>query len=73
MNPLEIFADRIEIAGNTDIYLDPCRRLLECSDILVIAENTRHRISVWGQNLSASDYTSEGLHVHGVISSIEFE
>ena len=73
MQSASIFADRMEIHGNTDIYLDRCKRLLECSDLLVLAELGGHRVAVWGHGLTASDYSGGGLHVHGEICSVEFD
>ena len=73
MQPASVFADRMEICGNTDIYFDCCKRLLECSELLVQAELGRHRISVWGHGLTASDFGGGGLHVHGEICTVEFD
>ena len=67
------FSDRMELAGNTDLYFDKCRRLLECSEMLVLAEIGGHKVAVWGQGLTASDYSAGGLHVHGEIAAIEFD
>ena len=68
-----LFADRMELSGNTDLYFDRCRRLLECSDMLVLAEIEAHQVAVWGRDLTASDYSAGGLHVHGQIAAIEFD
>ncbi len=68
-----MFADRMELCGNTDLYVDKCRRLLECSDMLMLLELGGHRASVWGYGLTASDYSSEGLHISGEIRAIEFD
>ncbi len=65
--------DTIEIAGNTDVYFDKCRRLLECSEMLMQLQTHEHRVAVWGKGLSASDYSAHGLHIHGEISVIEFD
>ena len=73
MEPFSVFQDRIEICGNTDLFLDRCRRLLECSDMLVQAEIGGHKVAVWGRNLRASDYSAGGLHVRGEICTIEFD
>ena len=73
VNQKPIFADRIELSGNTDIYFDRCRRLLECTDMLMLLEAGGHRIAVWGHELSASDYSSSGLHISGEIRAIEFD
>ncbi|MBQ8920781.1 MAG: YabP/YqfC family sporulation protein [Oscillospiraceae bacterium] len=73
MQKPEMFRDRMELCGNTDMYFDKCRRLLECSEMLILAECGGHRIAVWGSGLSASDYSAGGLHVHGQIAAIEFD
>lgn len=65
--------DTIELSGNTDIYFDKCRRLLECSEMLVQLQTNRHTVTVWGKNLSASDYSLHGLHISGEIAVIEFD
>lgn len=74
-----MFADRLEFCGNTDLYVDRCRRLLECSDMLMLLElgaartDSLHRVAVWGHGLSASDYSSGGLHISGEIRAVEFD
>lgn len=65
--------DTIELSGNTDMYFDKCRRLLECSDMLVQLQTRQHTVAVWGKNLIASDYSLGGLHVHGEIYVVEFD
>ena len=70
---LPLFADRMELCGNTDLYVDRCRRLLECSEMLVLLELGGHRVAVWGHRLSASDYAEGGLHVTGQICALEFD
>lgn len=71
--PLPMFDDRIEIVGNTDVYFDRCRRLTECSDMLMLLQIRGHSVAVWGKELTASDYSSAGLHIHGEIAAIEFD
>ena len=68
-----MFSDRMELCGNTDIYFDRCRRLLECSEMLMLLELGGHRVAVWGHGLTASDYSSSGLHIRGDIRAIEFD
>ena len=65
--------DRIELCGNTDAFFDRCRRLLECSDMLVQLEISGHSVAVWGAGLTVSDYADAGLHVHGRIAAVEFD
>ena len=80
-----MFADRMELCGSSDLYIDRCRRLLECSDMLMLFElggsqpgagcrsESGHRVAVWGHGLIASDYSREGLHIHGEIRAIELD
>ncbi len=68
-----LFADRMDLCGNHDLYVDKCRRLLECSDMLMLLELGGHRVSIWGYGLTASDYSSDGLHISGEIRAIEFD
>ncbi len=70
---LPMFADRMELCGNTDLYVDRCRRLLECSEMLVLLELGGHKVAVWGHQLRASDYAEGGLHVTGRICAVEFD
>jgi hypothetical protein len=55
------------------VYIDRCRRLLECSDMLMLLELGGSRVAVWGHGLSASDYSSGGLHISGEIRAIEVD
>ena len=73
MKQLSLFSDRMELTGNSEIYFDRCRRLLECSDMLVQLELGGHKVAVWGHDLSASDYAAGGLHVTGRICAVEFD
>ncbi len=65
--------EHIQMIGNTDIFFTPCKRLLECSEMLVQLQTGRHTIAVWGENLTATDFGTEGLHIEGRIASIEFD
>jgi hypothetical protein len=65
--------DRIELCCNTDVFFDRCRRLLECSDMLVQLEIRGHSVAVWGRGLTASDYADGRLHVQGQIAAVEFD
>ena len=68
-----LIPDRMEICGNTDLYLDCCTQLLECSDMLMLMRAGTHRVAVWGKELTASDYSRSGLHIRGEITAIEFD
>ncbi|MBR5405874.1 MAG: hypothetical protein IK107_06220 [Oscillospiraceae bacterium] len=63
--------DCIELRGNTDVFIDRCRRLTECSDVLMLAEIRGLRVAVWGRDLAADDYSAHGLHIRGEVLSVE--
>lgn len=65
--------DIIELSGNTDAYFDHCRRLLECSEMLIQLQTNAHTVSIWGKALTANDYSAHGLHISGEIAVIEFD
>ena len=65
--------DHIQIMSNTDAFFNPCRRLLECSDMLIQLQTTKHTVSVWGKSLTATDFGNDGLHIEGEIATIEFD
>lgn len=73
MHPLPCFEDRMEICGNTDLFFDSCRSLLECGDMLMQLRIRGHVVSVWGRGLTASDFSEGGLHIRGKIAAIEFD
>ena len=73
MRQLPLFEDRMELCGNTDLYVDSCCRLLECSDMLMLMQVGAHRVAVWGKSLTASDYSRSGVHIRGEIAAIEFD
>jgi len=64
--------DCIEIRSNTDVFIDQCRKLTECSDVLMLCEMRGLRVAVWGKNLLADDYSAHGLHICGEVMSVEF-
>lgn len=70
---MKLIEDSIQLIDNTDAYFDKCRRLLECSEMLVQLQTNTHRITIWGKNLTASDYSQHGLHISGEIATIEFD
>lgn len=74
MSPSHMFPhDHIQLMGNTDAFFNPCRRLLECSDMLIQLRTTKHTVSVWGRGLTATDFGIDGLHIEGEIATIEFD
>ena len=65
--------DHIQIVGNTDVYFNPCKRLLECSELLMRVQTAKHTVDIWGEHLTATDFGKDGLHIEGKIATIELD
>ncbi|MBQ6945085.1 MAG: YabP/YqfC family sporulation protein [Ruminococcus sp.] len=63
----------IHIAGNREIILENCRRIEECSDVLMSLACGKLLIHIWGNDLRAFDYKTGGLVIRGKIAQIELE
>ena len=63
----------IHISGNREILLENCRRIEECSDVLMSLACGKLLIHIWGNNLRAFDYKTGGLVIRGKIAQIELE
>ncbi len=63
----------IHISGNRELILENCRRIEECSDVLMSLSCGRILVNVWGSDLRAFDYKTGGLVIRGKISRVELE
>ena len=63
----------MNIADNTHLEIENCKRILEYNDILVKLRTSTLTVSIWGQDLKISDYNTDGIVVDGKSSSVEFE
>ncbi len=63
----------IHIAGNREVILENCRRIEECSDVLMSLTCGKLLIQIWGNDLRAFDYKTGGLVIRGKISQIELD
>lgn len=62
----------IFIEGNRTVTIEKCRRIEECSDVFISLISDNMIIRIWGSNLRASNYSTEGLVINGTVSQIEF-
>lgn len=66
---------------NTNVIINPyknalienCKRILECSELLVKIECSDFYIEIWGDNLCIRDYSTSSVEVIGKITSVSFE
>lgn len=63
----------IEIIGNKRAIIENCKHIIECNDIMVKIHTVFFVITVWGSNLSISDYNKENVIINGKIFSVEIE
>ncbi|MDE5854972.1 MAG: YabP/YqfC family sporulation protein, partial [Ruminococcus sp.] len=61
----------IHIAGNKELIIENCRRIEECSDIFMSLASNGLLVQIWGNNLRAFDFKTNGLIIRGKISQIE--
>lgn len=67
------YNSNIEIVGNERAIIENCKHIIECNDIMVKILTAFFIITVWGSNLSISDYNKENVIINGKISSVEIE
>lgn len=53
--------------------IENCKKILEYNDLFIKIKTSTLTICIYGNNLSISDYNTDGIIVDGVFSSIEFE
>lgn len=63
----------IHIAGNRELILENCRRIEECSDVLMSMNCGGLLVHIWGSDLRAYDYRTGGIVIRGKISRVELE
>ena len=63
----------INVTDNNHIEIENCKRIMEYNDVYIRLRTANNIVSVWGKNLSVSDYNTDGIIIDGKITSIEFE
>lgn len=63
----------MNLIDNTHIEIENCKRIIELNEVYIRLKTATITLQVWGENLSISDYNTEGVVINGRISSIEFE
>lgn len=61
------------LTDNTHMEIENCRKILEYNDARIKIRTATLVVSVWGNNLSISDYNTDGIIINGRFSSVEFE
>ncbi len=63
----------IALTDNTHMEIENCKKILEYNDVYVKLRTSTLIISIWGQDISISDYNTDGIVVNGKFESVEFE
>ncbi len=61
------------LTDNTHLEIENCKRVLEYSDVFLKIKTSTLTLCIYGENLTISDYNTDGIIVNGKFSSIEFE
>lgn len=60
------------ICDNNLLEIENCKKVLEYNDIYLKLLTSTLILEIWGNDLSISDYSTDGVVVKGNIKSIEF-
>jgi sporulation protein YqfC len=63
----------MNLTDNTHLEIENVKKILEISEVYIKLLTSNMMVSVWGENLSVSDFNIDGIVVNGKISNIEFE
>ena len=60
----------VTIDGDSEVLIENCRRLVECSEIKCSVISAGFLVEVWGSGLSASGYANGSASICGRIQSV---
>ena len=60
----------VTIDGDSEVLIENCRRLIECSEIKCSVISAGFLVEVWGSGLSASSYANGSASISGRIQSV---
>lgn len=63
----------MQIAGNQELRIENCRRILEYDDIRIVVQTRDLQLSIWGKDLQVDTYATDGILIHGELQTIELE
>lgn len=64
---------QIQITGDREVLVDGCKKILEYNDVFVKVRTWEMTVSIWGSELSVSDFGTGSIFVFGKIQSVELE
>lgn len=60
------------IQSNKELYIENCKRIEEYNEVYMRLKSDGLYIQIWGCNLKAFDFRTNGLIIRGKIERIEF-
>lgn len=62
----------MQLLSNKELYIENCKRIEEYNEVFIRLKSNGLYIHIWGCNLKAFDFKTNGLIIKGKISQIEF-
>ncbi len=66
-------ASNINIYGTKKVVIESFKKILECNESLIIIKTCDSRISIWGNELVLTSYSSGFAEITGNIDRIEID
>lgn len=63
----------ISIIDNNTVIVESCKSITECCDVVVKLTTAENMVEVWGNGLTATNYTNTSIEINGNISSVSIE
>jgi hypothetical protein len=63
----------MNLTDNNRLEIENVKKILEYNDVYIKLQTSGMIVGVWGEKLSVSDYSGNGLIINGEFSSIDFE
>ncbi|MFT3951055.1 MAG: YabP/YqfC family sporulation protein [Oscillospiraceae bacterium] len=60
----------VTITDNTQVLLENCKKIMECTEILVRVQTAEYEIEVWGTGLTMDNYSAASVVVRGTIQNV---
>ena len=67
---MDMLGSVVTIRDDTEVLVDNCRRITECSDVRCSLVSGNYTVEVWGSGLSASGFSNGSASVSGRVQSV---
>ena len=66
-------ASNINVYGTKKVVIESFKKILECNESLIIIKTCDCRVSIWGNELKLTSYSSGFAEIYGSIDRIEID